>query len=126
MHSKTITDQEKEIIGMLDELGLLGCTAVSSVEGDTLIEYEGVHEDRTGWDIIKLWKEAMEPFHRVRTGRFMPGIYSFMNSGTPGADGAYTAYLRKELDRIISSEGGMDPLTADSLSCSFVIFSLRP
>ena len=100
-HKKTISNQEIEIIALLKELSLAENTLIHSVQNNILIEYEGYHIERAKWRIIKMYKEAIMPFHSIHSKRFTPGIYSFMSSNMLSNETDYRRYLLSELERII-------------------------
>lgn len=80
MHRKQISQNEIDTIVMLNELLLLDYTLIAAIEDETLVEYEGYHIGRSQWDINKLYREVVQPFHNIKFDKFGPGIYSFWGS----------------------------------------------
>lgn len=101
MHNKIITEQEVEIIHMLQDLSLDEYTLVSCVKDNVLTEYVGNHIPRCQWDICKMNDEIIVPFRNIRAKSFTPGFYSHMNSGVMHEEKDYRLFLLKELEAIL-------------------------
>lgn len=102
MHSKEVSKKEIEIISLLSDLNLLNCTLIFKVEGYSLKEFEGCHIGRTQWDILKMYKEIIYPFHDVKTDRYSPGVYSFMRVESSSINNSnYLEYLLKEIEVLL-------------------------
>lgn len=108
LHKKKLSNFEIEIVHLLKELTLIENTLIQSVEGNTLIEFEGHHIERLKWNIVKLYNEAIKPFHRIHSDRFTPGIYSFMSSNIVDLEKDYRVHLLSELNRLISFSSSQD------------------
>lgn len=101
MHKKYISNQEVEIIQLLHELSLDDCMLIYSVEGNTLVEYKGIHISRSKWDICKLYEEILLPFRNIKVKHFTPGFYCHMNANISPKEDDYRLYLVKELGEIL-------------------------
>lgn len=101
MYKKIITDQEVEIIHLLQELSLNACTLVRCIKDNILIEYKGKHVSRSQWDICKINEEVIAPFRKINANSFTPGFYSHMNSGVMHNETDYRLYLIRELSEIL-------------------------
>lgn len=96
------------IIAMLEELSLTQYTLIDSVKNGILEEYEGHHIGRSQWDIIKMYREVIQPFHRIKINKFGLGIYSFWSSNSISDEDDYRRYLLQELERIIKTSDSLD------------------
>lgn len=97
-HSKNISNKEIEIISLLKELQLMDCTLICSINGNSLEEYKGNHVGRTQWDILKLYKEIIYPFHSIKSIFYSPGVYSFIGIESPLTNNEpYLNYLSNEI-----------------------------
>lgn len=102
IHSKNISMKEIEIISLLGELQLMECTLIYSIDGNCLNEYEGKHIGRTQWDILKIYKEIIHPFHRIKSPSYSTGIYSFIGAGSTLKDNEeYFEYILHEILKIL-------------------------
>lgn len=101
-YKKPISDSEKAIILILQELKLLGCTAIVSFDDDYLYEQEGRHVNRNDLDIIKLYNDSLKAFYSIHTSSFTNGIYCFMNTNADKdeKEADYRTHLLSELERI--------------------------
>lgn len=107
-HKKMISNRELEAIYYIKNRSLMENTLICSVNGNLLEEFEGKHLDRVKWDIVKMYNEAIKPFHNIQVDRFSPGIYSFMGSNKAFNEMDYIKYLLFELNEIVeltSSKG---------------------
>lgn len=101
VHKKIISDEEVQIIQLLNDLELLGCTLIRQVEKNVLIEKEGEHISRTHWDIIKMYNEIIAPFHNIKSDRFSPGFYCHLNFTVDVEKNDFRIYLLNGLKEAI-------------------------
>lgn len=100
MHKKEISEQELQILPLLQELDLMDCTLIHSVNGNILTEYDGEHIGRTQWDILKMYREVIHPLHAIKQNRFSSGVYSFWGSCCENKECDYRKHLLHELDAL--------------------------
>lgn len=100
-HKKNISDEEVQIIQVLDDLKLLGCTLVQQVENNVLVEKEGEYISRTHWDIIKMYNEIIAPFHNIKSDRFSPGFYCHLGFAQSTEKNDFRVYLLNGLKEAI-------------------------
>lgn len=101
VHKKIISDEEVQIIQLLNDLKLLECTLVQKVENNVLVEKEGKHISRTHWDIIKMYNEIIAPFHNIKMDRFSPGFYCHLSLTQGTEENDYKVYLLNGLKKTI-------------------------
>lgn len=126
MHKKVITDQEVEIIHLLQELSLDACTLVRSVEDNILTEFKGNHVSRYQWDIYKIYEEIITPFRKIEVKSFTQGFYSHMSSGVLHNESDYRLYLVRELSELLpySDDKLTDPKYAAFFQVRYAIEKL--
>lgn len=102
IHSKMVSLKEREIILLLKELNLWDCTLIYNINENNLEEYEGHHVGRTQWDILKIYKEVIQPFHKIKSTSFSVGVYSFIEIDSVLANNeTYLDYLLREILRML-------------------------
>jgi len=112
LHKKIISNEEVQIVQLLNDLKLLDCTLIQKIENNVLIEKCGKHVSRNQWDILKIYVEVIAPFHSIKSDDFSPGFYCHLNLMQDVKEKDYRVYMlngiRKTINYTISKEDSND------------------
>lgn len=106
MYEKEITKNERELLSLLDELGLSSITVPYQVDGNKLIMQKGdslPDIEKTPLDIVSLYQQCLSKLYMYHNNFFSLGIYGiFRSENTECNESNYYLYLKNEVNRIIN------------------------
>lgn len=104
IYEKIITQNEKEILSLLDEMGLSSITVPYKIVGDRLIMQKAQSLPDIGKaaiDIPRLYRQCLSSLYKYSNTTFSCGIYGiFRSKNNICTETNYFLYLKNEVDRI--------------------------
>lgn len=98
---KEIKEDERNILGIITDLKLNCITVPYDIKNNKLIMEKGKVCDRLNLDILKLYKECLEPMYKYENKEYSPGIYAFYCcKNNNKSQKQYITYLKDEFCNI--------------------------